>query len=141
MIRTFAPSDAEQIMQVWYDASKLAHPFLSDDFLEAEREKIAQEWMPIAETSVCEHEHRVVGFLSLIGNEVGGIFVHPDKQGFGFGRALMDNASALRPILELEVFEANSIGRQFYDRYGFIEIGQNVHEPTQQPTLRLRYER
>lgn len=77
MIRPFAPSDVDQILEAWYESSKVAHPFLSDEFLVAEREKIVHEWMPIVETSVCEHEHRVVGFLSLIGNEVGAIFVHP----------------------------------------------------------------
>jgi putative acetyltransferase len=92
----------------------------------------------MAETSVCEIDGSVVGFLSLIGNEVGAIFVDPDHQGRGIGRALMDGARDSRPFLELSVFEANSAGRGFYDAYGFELAGRQVNEDTGLPELRLR---
>ena len=81
---------------------------------------------------------RVVGFLALIGNEVGAIFVDPDEQGSGIGRMLMDAASSSRPFLELNVFEANEIGRRFYEAYGFEVVGRHVGEATGHPELRLR---
>jgi putative acetyltransferase len=51
----------------------------------------------MADTTVYEAEGRVVGFLALIGNEVGAIFLDPDRPGPGIGRALMDNARDRRP--------------------------------------------
>ncbi|MDH3681675.1 MAG: GNAT family N-acetyltransferase [Acidimicrobiia bacterium] len=138
MIRPYTTDDLDRALDVWYRASLIAHPFLTEEFLAAEREEIADRWMPIAETFVFELDGRVVGFVSLIGNEVGAIFVDPDLHGSGIGRALMDQARASRPFLELDVFEANEIGRRFYDAYGFRLTGRHVHEPTGQTELRLR---
>ena len=59
-------------------------------------------------------------------------------QGRGFGRALMDRARSIRPFLELNVLEANGIGRRFYETYGFELIDRHVGEATNQPELRLR---
>jgi putative acetyltransferase len=92
----------------------------------------------MAETTVYEIDDSVVGFLSLIGNEVGAIFVYRRFQGTGIGRALMDHARSVYPILELDVFEANSVGRRFYDIYGFAEVGRHTHEATGQTQIRLR---
>ncbi len=50
----------------------------------------------------------------------------------------MDLARDRHDTLELDVFEANSIGRAFYAKYGFIEIGQSVHQESGQRCLRLR---
>ena len=138
MIRKYRADDLAGLLDVWYDASKVAHPFLTRGFLEQERRNVIQEHLPIAETWVFEEEGRVVGFIALIGNEVGGIFVTPERHGQGIGRALTDHARASRSHLDVEVFEANEIGRGFYDAYGFEVVGTGVHEETGQPVLRLR---
>ncbi len=140
MIRPYASSDLQQLLDVWYRASLIAHSFLPEEFFETEREAIELRWLSLAETVVHELDGRVVGFLSLIGNEVGAIFVDPEYQGRGIGRALMDWARDARPFLELSVFEANAMGRRFYDTYGFRLVESAVHEETGQPELRLRLE-
>ena len=138
-IRTAHPTDTEAMLDVWYRASLIAHSFLPEQFFVRERQAIAERWLPIAETTVAESsDGRVVGFLALIGNEVGAIFVDPDEQGSGIGRMLMDAASSSRPFLELNVFEANEIGRRFYEAYGFEVVGRHVGEATGHPELRLR---
>lgn len=139
-IRPYEHKDQGELLDVWYRASLIAHSFLPEDFFEAERQRIAERWLPMAETTVYETDGRVVGFLSLIGNEVGAIFVDPDRQGRGVGRALMDGARDSRPFLELGVFEANSTGRRFYDAYGFEFVERQVNEATGHPELRLRLE-
>jgi putative acetyltransferase len=92
----------------------------------------------LAETTVYEQEGCVVGFVALIGNEVGAIFVNPDAQGRGIGRALMDAARRSRSYLELDVFEANSVGRYFDDVYGFEFVDRHMNEAAGHPELRLR---
>ena len=130
MIRKYEPKDLGELLDVWHDASQIAHPFWTHDLFEQERRDISQKFLPIAETWVFEREGRVVGFISLLGNEVGGIFVAPARHGQGIGRTLMDHARASRDHLKLEVFEANKIGRAFYDAYGFAVVGERMDEKT-----------
>ncbi len=139
MIRKFKETDCEAIIEVWFAASQVATPFLSDEFLAEERDNIRKIWLPKAETWVFEAEDFVAGFISLIGNEVGAIFVDPDYQGRGVGRALMDHASSLRDFLYLDVFEENTVGRRFYDRYGFRIERKHVHKQTGQMQIRMDY--
>ena len=119
-------------------ASRIAHPFLPDEFLASERKNIANLYLPNAETWVFEADGRVVGFIALIGSEVGAIFVHPSHQKLEIGQRLMDKAREIRGELEVEVFTANSIGRSFYAKYGFVLIEEKVHEPSGQDVMRLR---
>ena len=74
MIRRFEEKDIDELLDAWYSASQIAHPFLDEDFFEQERNNIARLHIPNAETWVYEQDNRVVGFISLIGNEVGAIF-------------------------------------------------------------------
>ena len=136
-IRKYNDTDCEAVIEIWYAASLVATPFLSDEFLTWEREQIREVWMPSAETWVFETEGSVVGFIALLDNEVGAIFVHPEAQGRGVGRALMDHAASTRDSLYLDVFKENAIGRRFYDRYGFKYQFEHVQEETGRTQMRL----
>ena len=137
-IRPYTDGDLEELLDVWYRASLVAHPFLSEAFLATERREISERWLPMAETTVYDVDGHAVGFIALIGNEVGAIFVDPDHQSMGVGRALKNHARESRPFLELNVFEANAIGRRFYDTYGFEFVDRHIHEASGETELRLR---
>lgn len=139
-IRRYDERDLPAVLAAWEAASKVAHPFLTDEFIASERGQIARVYMPLAETWVIESQGDVVGFTALIEDEVGAIFLQPSHHGKGAGRALMDKAKEVRGVLELDVFEANTLGRRFYESVGFVEIGRGVHEETGNRTLRLRFD-
>ena len=80
MVRKYEEKDCEALIEAWFAASQVATPFLSDEFLTQERNNIRTVWLPTAQTWVCEVDDDVVGFISLIGDEVGAIFVHPEFQ-------------------------------------------------------------
>jgi putative acetyltransferase len=141
MIRAYKQSDINSIIDIWYVASLAAHPFLESDFLEKEKIKIKEVYMPNTITWVYSSGERLVGFISMMGNEVGAIFVRPEQHGKGFGKALMDHVAALHEQLEVEVFERNKIGRKFYDRYGFKRISESIHEETKEKSLRMKFRR
>jgi len=138
VIRKYQPTDCEDVLNVWARASALAHPFLSHGFLETERHNIPNVYLPRAETWVWEADGHVVGFISLLGNEVGAIFVDPKFHRRGIGRALMDRARALRGEVEVEVFEKNRLGRAFYANLGFEFMHRKVHDQTGFEVVRLR---
>ena len=139
LIRHYVDSDLEELLSAWESASRLAHPFLTESFMEKVKHDIPNVYIPNADTWVVVENQRVVGFIALIGNEVGAIFVDPIHHGKGYGKALMDKAQSLHDELELDVFKENNIGRQFYDRYGFISQGERLDEDSGQQVLRLLY--
>ena len=138
MIRKYEDNDLDELLDAWFSASKVAHPFLGEEFFEQERKNISSIHLPNAETWVYELEGVVVGFIALIGNEVGAIFVAADNQRKGIGRELMDHARSLREVLELDVFKDNNIGRDFYKKQGFTEMHEHTHEETGHTQLRLK---
>lgn len=139
MIRKYNEQDLDGLLAAWAAASEISHPFLTSEFLASERENIPNVYLPNAETWVFEDGGRVVGFVSLLGNEVGAIFVHPSHGRQGIGRGLMSKARELRGELEVEVFVANAIGRAFYEKCGFEPVLQKVHDQTGLDLLRLRW--
>ncbi len=92
----------------------------------------------ITETWVYVSEGEVMGFISLLGNNVVAPFVHPSMQRKGIGKFLMDHAKALRGQLELGDFKSNRIGRDLRDRYGFEIVKKYVHESTGRPIFRMQ---
>lgn len=140
MICAYQPADCEAVLAVWTRASAVAHAFLSPEFLAQERIDIRAVYLPNAETWVWEEGGAVAGFVSLVGSEVGGLFVDPVCQRRGIGRALIEQARALRGALDVEVFELNGQGRAFYAAMGFVLVARSIHDETGFALMRLRLE-
>jgi putative acetyltransferase len=138
MIREYRTDDLSALLAIWANASAVGHPFLSAEFLASERQNIANLYLPVAETWVWEADGRVAGFISLVGNEIGGLFVDPLLHGRGIGRALVEHARALRAELEVEVFQDNVRGRAFYEACGFKKLMERFHVETGLVVMRLR---
>lgn len=138
-IREYENSDLDSVLSSWESATRLAHPFMTEEFLAQERRNTAEIYLPNTDTWVAEVEGEVIGFVALMGNEIGGLFVQPSHHGVGVGKALVDKAQVLHGDLEVEVFSENAIGRNFYSRYGFVVIETKIHEPTGQHVIRQRF--
>jgi len=138
MIREYRTADCEDVLSVWAQASAVAHSFLSQEFLVAERRNVRDAYLPNANSWIWEVDGHAVAFKSLLGNEIGGIFVDPKFQRSGIGRALVDQARTLRGDIEVEVFEMNRSGRMFYAKLGFEFMYRKIHGETGLHVLRLR---
>jgi putative acetyltransferase len=138
-IRQYEDSDLEAVLDAWEVATRCAHPFMTEKFIAQERINVAQIYIPNTDIWVLEIDGQVEGFIALMGNEVGAIFLQPEHHGKGAGKALMDKAQELHGELEVEVFKENTIGRKFYSTYGFEELEQKIHAPTGQQILRLKF--
>ena len=138
-IRHYEPSDLDAVLASWESATRLAHTFMTDEFLAQERINTTEIYLPNTDTWVIDINGEVRGFIALMGNEVGAIFLQPEFHGLGFGKALMDKAQELHGDLEVEVFKTNSIGLEFYLKYGFVLMHETLHDSTGQQLLRLKF--
>ena len=102
MIRAYEDKDIEALLEVWDHASLLATPFLEASFLEQERKNIREIYIPNTKTWVYEQNDKVVGFIAMIGNEVGAIFVDPQYHGTGLGAKLMNYVAELHDELDVD---------------------------------------
>lgn len=137
MIRKYKDEDTEAIISVWRKASAVAHPFLSDSFMDQGEQDIRNIYLKFAETWVTVIDGQVVGFVSMAENEIGGLFLNPDVHGHGFGRDMVDLVRNLKPSLKVEVFEKNTIGRRFYAAYGFQGTETYLHDPSGEMVIKL----
>lgn len=140
VIREYIKNDQEDVLDVWYSASLIGHPFLDQEFLVKERETIKNKHLPNADTWVYVDGDKVIGFIAMLDNEIGGIFVRSDQQRNGIGRQLLDYVKQFHDTLELTVFANNNVGRLFYEKYGFHKVGEEIDANTGQIQYRLRYE-
>lgn len=139
MIRRYKETDLDKVVDIWYQASTMAHPFLKPEFVEKVKNDMREIYIPNSLTWVFEENNKVVGFVGMLGNEIGGLFILPDQQAKGMGTQLVNYVSKLHNEIEVEVFKANHIGRAFYDKYGFKTFKESIHEETGQAVLRMKF--
>lgn len=139
MIRKHNEQDLEQIINIWCQSSTLAHPFLNSSFVEKVKSDMTNIYIPNSETWIYEVDNSIVGFISMLNNEIGGLFVIPNQLSKGIGTKLVNFVKKEHSELEVEVFEKNKIGRAFYNKYGFKRIKKYSHKESGFKVLRLKH--
>ena len=137
MMREYQANDTDALIAIWEKGNALAHPFLPAEFVAQVARDMRNIYLPNAETWVLEEDGEATGFIALIGDEIGGLFLDPSRIGEGFGRTMVDHAFGLKGPLRVEVFRENTIGRAFYEKYGFVFVDEYLHEPSGAVTYRM----
>ena len=94
------------------------------------RATMKEKYLPLAENFIFEEEGQLAGFISLVGERVCALFVAPEMQGRGIGRALLEHAKILKGRLSLRVYRENERALSFYEKCGFVAAGEEVDEYT-----------
>lgn len=137
MIREYTTDDTDALIGIWEKANALAHPFLAPEFVAFVKDAMRNMYLPNAETWVLEQNGSPIGFIAMIGNEIGGLFLDPAHHGKGHGRAMVDYVLGLKGPLRVEVFKDNTVGRPFYERYGFEFVEDYLHEQSGAVTVKM----
>ncbi|WP_417615699.1 N-acetyltransferase [Oceanisphaera sp.] len=139
MIRQATACDADAILNVWLLASLQAHDFIPAAFWWQQQEAMRARYLPAAQIWVCERQGEVQGFVALVEDYIAALFVRPDCQQSGIGRALLDTAKQQRNKLTLKVYCKNDIAVNFYCDQGFSIIAEGTDAATSQPELYMEY--
>lgn len=139
MIRKYKQADVDQILEIWLSASIEAHNFIEPGFWESKVNDMRDVYIPASETFIIEYEGSVAGFYSLYGGSLAAIFVAPEFQRKGMGTALLDDAKNRRMSLQLTVYKENVPSVKFYEKHGFISVGEQMDDHTGHPELIMEY--
>ncbi len=129
-IRNYRETDLDEMVKIWYDASIIAHSFIPASFWASQKNAMKERYLRSTENFVFEENGRVSGFISLAGDKVCALFVEPEMQGKGIGRALLEHAKNLKGRLSLMVYRENKKAICFYKKCGFVEVNEEVDEFT-----------
>ncbi len=143
-LRDFAPADLPALIDLWAAAWKAAG--IPIDF-DARRAWIDERLHALRAGGVeivvgLDASEMPAGFVTIDprSGALDQLCVAPAERGSGLALALIDEAKRRSPgVVELEVNEANSRARRFYDREGFAVVGQGVSPHSGLPTLKLRW--
>lgn len=130
MIRSYRKTDLEEMVRIWYEASVIAHSFIPASFWALQKSEMKEKYLPLAENYVFEEKGQLAGFISLVGERVCALFVAPEMQGRGIGRALLEYAKTLNERLSLKAYRENYSALRFYEKCGFVAAGEDVDEHT-----------
>jgi putative acetyltransferase len=140
VIRALEPADVDDLIRVWLASTIPGQSFLPEAHWRAMERDVREQLLPIAETWVVKESGEVVAFMAIIDDLIGGLFTHPDHQGKGLGRALVEHARLLHDLVFVEVFEANDKAIAFYRSCGFVDHEARIDEESGLPQLILRLE-
>ncbi|GMG83420.1 GNAT family N-acetyltransferase [Paralimibaculum aggregatum] len=134
------PEDHAAMVEIWAVAARAAHPFVPGEGRGERRRLVAEHFLPRSETHLARIDGRSLGFAAVLGEELGGLFVHPAAQRRGIGRALVRAAIAGRAFLTVTVFTRNPRAIAFYHALGFAETERGIDGETAEQVLRMRLE-
>ena len=91
---------------------------------------------------VVRDRNGLVGFIARQGPIVLALYVHPRGQGQGHGSALLHDAKARQPQLELWTLQDNIPARRFYAAHGFFEVarGRGLGNDSGLPDIHLAWQ-
>ena len=139
MIRKIQDSDLEEVLNIWLEASIIAHDFIENSYWISRVSDMRDIYIPNSETYVYEDKNGICGFFSLCENILAAIFVKPNQQGKGIGRKLLKKAKVLRNNLCLTVYKNNSKSVLFYKRAGFSFVKEQIDKNTGYPELVMQW--
>ena len=142
MIRKYADSDIDAVMEIWLITNIQAHSFISPDYWKSNFD-VVKEMLPLAEIYVHEIDsaNRIDGFIGLNNDYIEGIFIKDVAQSKGIGKQLLDQVKKIRATLKLNVYQKNERAIQFYLREEFSILSECVDDNTGEKEFTMVWKR
>lgn len=133
-IRKSCPADLPRLLEIWEDAVRATHHFLSESDIQNLHQQLELLYLP--QVPIWLHENatnQITGFIGIDGNKIEMLFVDPTFHGQGIGTQLLDFFCQSQPEILIDVNEDNPKAHQFYLHYGFKPIGYSECDPEGRP--------
>jgi len=142
-LRPYTSADEDAAIELWRRTWQ--HHFPHIDFnarLVWWRERWRQELVPVANIIVAEQDGGLVGFVTVDPKTLylDQIVVAPEAWGSRIATALLDEAKRLSPRgLELMVNKDNARAIRFYEKHGFVYVGEGANPVSGIPVNKMSW--
>ncbi len=143
MIRPFRPEDTDQLVQIWLEASLLAHDFIPENYWKEKTEAMRSVYLRAAQVFVFENDETgcAEGFIAMVEDYLAALFVAPSCQGKGIGRQLMETVREQHTHIHLAVYSKNESALTFYKKQGFVCKEERIDPDTGEKEWVMWWER
>ena len=140
-IRRATGGDAGVIAEIHLQSRRVAMPWLPVVHTDDETlEWVAHVMLMDEEVWVAEENGVVVAYAAIAPGWLEHLYVHPEHQGKGIGRRLLDLAKERQAAgLQLWAFARNVRGRRFYEAAGFVLIEETDGAGNEEREPDVRY--
>ena len=132
-IREYRSEDFDAVMILWRISREKSLPELErlkGHFFYEELNYFRGHILIENKVWVVEMDHRPVAFIAMKDDFIDRLYVHPDYQNRGIGKALLDFARKLSPKhLWLYTLQINISARAFYEKNGFMAEKFGISPP------------
>ena len=102
----------DELLIVWEKSVRSSHHFLKEEDIEYFKPLIRNQYFPAVKLFVIRNENgRIAAFMGLSDDMLEMLFVLPEEQGHGYGKAFVDYAIDKCNIYKVDVNEDNEHGR------------------------------
>jgi putative acetyltransferase len=141
-LRFYHAEDESATIALWQRTWQEAYPTI--DFatrLEWWRARWRNELVPRAEIVIAEHEGAVIGFVTIDPEGyLDQLVVAPEHWGSGAADLLLEEARRVSPKgITLLVNTDNVRAIRFYERNGFVHVGEDINPTSGRPVLRMSW--
>lgn len=124
----------DELTIIWEKSVRSSHHFLTEDDIAFFKPLIRNQYFKEVHLFITQNEKKQISaFMGLSDNMIEMLFVLPEEQGKGHGKALVDYAINKCHIHKVDVNEDNQQAYQFYLHMGYEVIGRSEHDPTGKP--------
>ena len=142
-LRRYSEADESAAIELWQRTWQQHYPHL--DFAKRVswwRERWRQELVPSSTISIAERDGHMIGFVTVDPKSgyLDQIVVAPEAWGSDVADGLMDEARRISPTgLDLKVNADNARAIHFYEKQGFVDVGETVNEISGAPVRLMRW--
>ena len=127
-------ADFDELLQVWEEAVRSTHHFLSEEDIEYYKPLVRMIYLPGVDLyCIRNREERIAAFMGLSGERIEMLFVAPQEQRKGYGSRLIDFALRDKYLDRIDVNEQNSTAVRFYLKKGFEIVSRDAFDGAGRP--------
>ena len=125
--------DFNELLLLWEASVRSTHHFLKEEDILFYKE-LVPGYFPLVELYIIRNERgKIAAFMGLSDELIEMLFVHPEEQGKGLGKRLIQYALQETPIRKVDVNEQNTTALHFYQHLGFQVIGRDETDSSNKP--------